>query len=248
MRGEGVVEGLGIPEEALVGKRVPKKLLMERLGQNRRLLEVLEELVWVAALKPNTVGVGAYRDGVHEYLEIVVLVAKLKVKSAGKLPELIHRAIPYPVFLIVESDAAVGISLAHKRWSEAEHGETVVEGYWEVGLAGGALEEAFVASLAIGGVGAREMFGLYQGWIDRLNGYRAAGLCGTYTVPVDGEKVHRALERHSQVERELAGLRARARGETQMARRVELNLMVRKLDLERLSLVAGMDLGKEGRG
>ena len=91
--------------------------------------EGVEEIRWLAALKPTTVGVAEYRDAAREYLEIAVL--KLTFRSnarPGRLTELVHRAVPYPVLLIAWQGDIPAISLAHKRWSQGEAGKTVIEG------------------------------------------------------------------------------------------------------------------------
>ena len=59
----------------------------------------------MAALKPTTIGVPAYRDEAREYLEIAVL--HLTLRAGAKPPrliEFIHRAVPYPVLLLAERD------------------------------------------------------------------------------------------------------------------------------------------------
>ncbi len=105
-----------------MNQRVPKKLLLENgaptAADKRIINEGIEELLWLAALKPTTIGVPEYRDGVREYVEIAVL--RLSLRAAAKtrrLVELVHRAVPYPVLLLTEQadhDAPPGLSAAHK--------------------------------------------------------------------------------------------------------------------------------------
>ena len=84
--------------------------------------------VWVAALKPNNIGVPVFRDDVREYLEIAVLTVVLRAAAKPtRLTELIHRAIPYPVVLVAAHGGTVSLSLAHKRWSQGETGKVVIE-------------------------------------------------------------------------------------------------------------------------
>ena len=42
------------------------------VGDKRHISEGIDELIWLAALKPTTVGVPEYRDETREYLEIVI--------------------------------------------------------------------------------------------------------------------------------------------------------------------------------
>ena len=124
---------LALPQAALVDRRVPKTLLIENGARTatdrRRIREGIEEIRWLAVLKPTTIGVTEYRDQVREYLEIAVL--KLNFRSgarAERIIELVHRAVPYPVVLVSWNEVRPVISLAHKRWSQGEEGKTVLDG------------------------------------------------------------------------------------------------------------------------
>ncbi len=128
MKAYQILDRLQLPPEARVDQRVPKKLLVENgaptAADKRRINDGIEELLWVAALKPATIGVAEYRDDTREYLEIAVLLLTLRLKAKpARIAELIHRAIPYPVFLVTREPDAATLSLAHKRWSQGEAGE-----------------------------------------------------------------------------------------------------------------------------
>ena len=77
MNGDTLIEALDLPASSRVDQRIPKKLLLENgapTAADKRLInDGIEELVWLAALKPTTIGVPEYRDDVREYLEIAVL-------------------------------------------------------------------------------------------------------------------------------------------------------------------------------
>ena len=135
-----LLSALDLPPAARVDRRVPKTMLVEHgaptPADRRQVNEAVEALVWVAALKPGTIGVPAFADEVREYLEIAVLRMTLREAAAGaRLTELVHRAVPYPVILCVDhldmassSTSGVTLSAAHKRWSQGESGRTVLDG------------------------------------------------------------------------------------------------------------------------
>ena len=132
MKAADVIAAINLPPESRVDQRVPKKLLVENgaptAADKRQINEGIEELMWVAALKPTTIGVPEYRDAVREYLEIAVLLLTLRsAAKAGRLAELIHRAIPYPVVLVTLQSETVTLSFAHKRWSQGETGKMVLD-------------------------------------------------------------------------------------------------------------------------
>lgn len=149
---------LALPQETLVDRRVPKAALIRNgafaARDRRRIGTGIEEIRWLAALKPSTVGIAAYSDSEREYLEIAVLGLHLRTDTGiERLLELVHRAVPYPVVLIAWRSQAPAISLAHKRRSLGESGVTVVDG--EVvtaridGDASGESAVAFQDSLAL---------------------------------------------------------------------------------------------------
>ena len=88
-----VIDALGIPPNALVEQRVPKKLLLEHgaptAADKRQIQDGIEEIVWVAALKPTNIGVPAFEDAVRQYLEIAVLTVELRPAAKTGAP---HRA------------------------------------------------------------------------------------------------------------------------------------------------------------
>ena len=120
-----VIDALALPPDARVDQRVPKKLLLDQgvptAADKRQIQDGIEEIHWIAALKPTNIGVPDYRDDVREYLEIAVLTVSFRqAAKPARLIELIHRAIPYPVVLLSGQSEKVSLSLAHKRWSQGE--------------------------------------------------------------------------------------------------------------------------------
>jgi hypothetical protein len=246
MTAASVIVALGLPADTRVEQRVPKKLLAENgaptAADKRQINEGIEELLWLAALKPATIGVPAYRDDTREYLEIAIL--SLKLYDGAKVPrliELIHRAIPYPIFLILSHPAGQSLSLSHLRWSQGQSGQTVLDGSIVTAKLDmeASANNKFLGSLNIASLPHQHLLALYQGWIDRFEAYAAARLTGSFTASADTAGALRrraALAEHERLTREIASIRARAMKETQLSRRVEFNLAVRRLETQLQSL------------
>ena len=239
-----VIAALAVPPDALIEQRVPKKLLLEQgaptSGDKRQIQDGVEELMWVAALKPTNIGVPEYRDAVREYLEIAVLSLNLRQKAkAPRLIELVHRAIPYPVVLVTAQDNSVNVSLAHKRFSQGEAGKFVLDELRTTTLleqpSATAQELAFLANAAIAKLKAENLYTLYQAWIDRVATLDAARITGNFQPPDTAEKAttqRTNLDAYDRIKRDIAMLRSQAEKEKQLARRVDLNLEIRKLEAE----------------
>ena len=247
MNADDLIAALDLPAAARVDRRVPKTLLVEHgaptAADKRRIQDGIEEVRWLAALKPTTVGVPVFRDERREYLEIAVLTAALRAEAkTARVAELIHRAIPYPVFLIASYGDCLAVSLAHKRWSQGEVGATVLDGElvtavlaaWESDEFG----EAFQASLALSRQPRTHLYSLYQGWMDALVVLLAARVTGAFAAvgsPEQAAARHAALRDCSRLDAVIARLRAAAVKERQVARQVELNLELKRVERERLA-------------
>lgn len=257
-----IINALGLPADARVDQRVPKKLLIENgaptTADKRHITNGIEELLWVAALKPTTIGVPAHHDDVREYLEIAVLSMELHAGARdGRLVELVHRAVPYPLLLLVEHNGHPGLSAAHKRWSQGEAGKTVLDGeIVSVEWAGNnglmrsredarenkdniacfaALHEApapRLDALSISHQPRSSLYTLYQGWIDTLLALQVARLTGTFVRPVSTEHAaarREALQEYKRLDAEIIRLRTATVREKQLPRQVAMNIEVKRL-------------------
>jgi hypothetical protein len=262
---DDVVKALALPERARVDQRVPKKMLAERgapTATDRRLLtDGIEELQWIAALKPGTVAIPEHRDDGHEYLEVAVLSVQVrathgKVSQWLRLAELVHRAVPYPVLLIqalVPGAAAtageaspeplvrLALSLAHKRAAQNEAGKVVLDGelvrFELLGPDNGTASVAgpLLDAMALDRQPHRDLMALYQGWMDCITAAEAARLTGNFRLPngpTAAAAQREALRACQRLEQEAARLRSLAAKERQIAKRVDLNLALQRVQAD----------------
>ncbi len=255
MTAEALIGALDLPPDARVDRRVPKTLLVEHgaptPADRRHVNDAVEALVWVAALKPATIGVPVFRDEAREYLEIAVLRMTLRepadgrAAAGGRLTELVHRAGPYPVILCVDhldselSSTRVTVSAAHKRWSQAEAGRAVVDGEVVAVAWNRPPDEPFDAemtALSLSRQPPASMLTVYQGWIDALTAIAASRVTGELTLPASPQQAadrQVALAELESLGREMDRIRAAARREKQVARQVELNLKLKVMQARR---------------
>lgn len=237
-----IMTALDLPPGARVDVRVPKKMLAEQgaptAADKRAIQDGVEELQWLAALKPNTVAIPAFTHEAHDYAEIAVIAAIFRADArVTRLTELIHRAIPYPVLLITAGSNGLAVSVAPKRSAQNEDGKIVVERVFAVGdldpLAPQDLDRAFLGSLALKSQPSRDLSAVYNGWLARIEALAAARLTGNYVTSDDRQTIERrrvALESHAHLAREIAGLRAKAAREKQLNHRVDLNIEIQRLE------------------
>lgn len=250
MRVQEFIAALELPFGCRVDQRVPKKMLVENgapTAADKRLLnDSIEEFQWLAALKPNTIGVPEYRDEIREYLEIVVLCVILRgvIEDSGRKPanvdrlaELVHRAVPYPAVLMLDAPQSLSISLAHKRWAQNDAGKMVLDGDVVSVTLGDNLDTShpFSQAVALRCLPQVSLMDLYQGWMECIQALQASRHTGAFKVAGTPENAYArrlALHECERLEAEAARLRTQAAKEKQLARQVELNLALKRVQAE----------------
>lgn len=241
MTAQDLITALDLPQQALVDQRVPKKLLIENgiftAADKRLIQDSIEDLTWVAALKPETIGVPAYRDEVREYLELAILTLRLRSTATARLAELVHRAIPYPVLLIVAStddiETSLTVSLANIRWAQREADRTVLDDpFMQASIPTSAIGQAFAQAMALPNQPRTHLLDLYQGWIDTTAALQAAEITGQFSRSISREQAiarHAALLLSHTLKARITALRKAATKEKQIQRQVAINAHIKRI-------------------
>lgn len=249
-----VFEALALPAATAINRRVPKTVFNEQAdlsAADKRLLDSgLERLDWRATLRPASVGLSAYEDEVRAYPQIVVMSARLRSGAgADRLTTVIHRAIAHPLLLLCEEGGGVILSVGLKRRHERETERLVVERMATSPLltVGGDPPPAiksFLNSLALGGVGGRDLWALHQGWSERIEALTASEITGAFRLlgeEAEAEARRAGLADHGRQVREIAALRKRAQAEKQLNRRIDLAGEVARAEEQLARIVARLN-------
>lgn len=235
-----LIQALGLPDTTLLNQRIPKKMLAEQAAatpaDRRQIQDGVDDITWVAALKPHLIGVPAYEDAQRTYLELAIVALKLKAgHKPGRMVELLHRAIPYPLLLLTSSDQGLALSLSHLRHSQMEADKTVLDGeLLSVNVSdtepSAPVINAFTAALALSRQPQASLHALYQGWFDTVDALAIAQHTGCFQPSLTRELAaqrHAALQQCRELEAQLQRLRVQAQKERQLARQVALNQELR---------------------
>ena len=135
---EALYEKMMIPESCRLGKRVYKRLFHENAKlsatDKKALSDDVDTILWQYTFKSTTIPIQPYENDQREYHEVALLQVNLKQTGrVNRLAEIVHRAIPYPLFVVFVSDTTCSISLAYKRFSKAEKEAIVAEGFQATG-------------------------------------------------------------------------------------------------------------------
>ncbi len=241
---------MGIPDACQLGKRVFKKLFHEnaQLGatDKRAFRDDIDVITWVYTLKPNTIAIAAYEDDQREYHEVAVLQVDAKTQlRTTRIAQIIHRAIPYPVVAVFAYETTCAVSLAHKRFSQAEKGAIVADEFhttqWFDLTETSGVEQAFLASLALADLPHTHFFALYSALVDRVIALDCARLTGQYSLEASTKKKTDRRERLAachELEGQIDELKAEIKKEPQFNRQVELNTRIGTLNNQLTKLIS----------
>ena len=162
-----------------------------------------------------------------------------------RIAEAIHRAIPYPVLLLLACESRVAISMANKRFSQSDGNKIIAEELYSTDWlnpdAATGVHKDFPADMAIGNLPQTNFNALYNGWLERIISLQCARFSGQYwrgTPGTDWQIRRDQLAKCQQIEQNIAELRRELKAETQFNRQVELNLRIKAAQKE-LTLTAG---------
>ena len=244
MTPEQLYTAMEIPETCFLGKRVFKKLFHENaaltVADKKALSKDVDTITWQYTLKPATIPVAAYEDDEREYLEIAIIECAINERrNAARIAEVVHRAIPYPVVVVLHHavDApAVAVSVAHKRMSRAERGAVVAEDFlqtpWMSDQEPLPSQGEFLRHLRLGTLQQTHFLALYTAIVARVLAMVAAALSGRYELKeeVPEAKRRQRLERCRALTREAGEVRAAIRRESSFARQVEMNSRLKNIE------------------
>jgi hypothetical protein len=239
---QALYDSMDIPSSCYLNKRVFKKLFHEnaQLGvtDKKAFREDIDVITWLYTLKPSTIPVRAYVDSQREYQEVAVLQVDLKtLKRTGRISEVIHRAIPYPLVVVFAHGTNCTLSLAHKRFSRAEKGAAVVEEFltteW-IDLTGPiSVQQSFLDSLTITSLPQTHFYALYSAFVDRVIALDCARLSGEYRIVNTIKRLEVRRKRLAQcheLEVQICEQKAAIKAESAFNRQVELNTKVKTLE------------------
>jgi len=238
---EALYESMAIPESCHLGRRVYKKLFHEnaKLGptDKKALREDVETVTWQYTFKPTTIPIAPYEDAEREYHEVALLQVDLKHPGrSGRLAEVVHRAIPYPLIVVFRCETDCMMSLAHKRFSQAEKGAIVAEEFQATGwmdLASRSdAQEQFLTSLNVTTWPHTHFYAFYAAAMERVVALACSELSGSYSLtgPANADDRRQRLAKCKAIEGEMAEVRTAIKKEQQFNRQVELNTKLKNLE------------------
>ena len=224
------------PATCTVDQRIGKALFADNgpltPGDRRTFRNEISEIICSYILDENHgIMLTPYSDEEHDYACLAQVDVLLKKPGkAVRIAELCHRAMPYPLIVILHDGDSIMFSMAEKRFSRDGKENVVLERVtntdWmpDTALADFRTAADFAKNRKLG---FRELYRHYMALLDVL---RCAGITGEFKE--DGltpEERRRLLESLHRLELRLAGIKAEAKKSDVLSRQIELNLQAKQV-------------------
>ena len=236
-------EKLNIPKNCIVDNTVFKKAFLENadlLSFDKKIInEHIKKVTWKYCLKPDTINIQPYRSDERDYLEIEIMEIQLNEDSKVKrIAEIIMRAIPYPILLVLVKDNQIQLVTGDMRKNLSDSSKVTVEDFSFTGWIDLNSEDIFrdnlFAELNISKLSYINFYEMYKDITAKVNLYNVSKIKGSVVnvENVSNSDIKYAYDRIKSIETEILALKSKIKKATSIKEKVELNIQIDKLKKE----------------
>lgn len=127
-----IIDIMRIPSKAVVNKKVPKTMFYKQAELNKDETKIfvneIQSVQLMAMLNSDSIRVSPFINEEFDYSDIAVLLVELKTSEKEEIvAEIIHKAIPNPLFIILHHKNKMRFSTAMKRLNKNNASSVVIE-------------------------------------------------------------------------------------------------------------------------
>ena len=222
-----------LPQSCFIGKQIYKKQFYDNADMStadkKLFAEGVEKITWFYSLRPDTINLKTYADETREYKEIEIIEAQLTAdKGAARIAEIILRAIPYPMLLMLKCEGKTACFAAHQHTNPNDVSQNTLEDIIKTPW----LEDAkeIEARLDFKKLSFKNCLALYTDIVDTISIYNAQKLLGDERK-LTGAEARELTEKVEEINGRIAVLKEELKKETQFNRRMEINVAIKDNEL-----------------
>ncbi|POO87834.1 DUF4391 domain-containing protein [Clostridium sp. 3-3] len=241
-------ENMNLPKECRIDSTIFKKVFYENANMNSLDKDIfkkdIDKIILRYSLKEENINVPSYKDDEIDYEEIEIIEVNLVSSNKYKrVCEIIQKAIPYPLIIVLTIDNKILINTAYKRINKNDEEKNTVEEYaftsWIDGEDIKENEELFFKCLNIRNLSFTNMYKLYCSFVEKINILNASKFTGDFNnlEIKDIEEVNKLNEEINCIDDEINKLKITIKKEVQFNKRMDINIKIKKLETKRNKLI-----------
>ena len=236
-------EKLNIPKNCIVDNTVFKKAFLENadlLAFDKKIInEHIKKVTWKYCLKPDTINIQPYKSDERDYLEIEIMEVQLNDASKIKrIAEIIMRAIPYPILLVLVKESQIQLVTGEMRKNLSDSSKVTVEDFSFTGWIDLNVEDNFrdnlFTELNISKLSYINFYEMYKDITAKVNLYNVSKIKGEVvnSETVSDSDVKACYDKIKSIEVEISALKSKVKKAGSIKEKVELNIQVDNLKKE----------------
>ena len=242
-------EKLNIPKNCIVDNTVFKKAFLENadlLSFDKKIInEHIKKVTWKYCLKPDTINIQPYRSDERDYLEIEIMEVQLNEDSKVKrIAEIIMRAIPYPILLVLVKESQIQLVTGDMRKNLSDSSKVTVEDFSFTGWLNMNDEDVFrdnlFAELNVSKLSYINFYEMYKDITAKINFYNMSKIKGENIVKsetMSDSDVKICYDKIKSIETEVLSLKSKIKKAGSIKEKVELNMEIVKLQKQKSELI-----------
>ena len=232
---------LNIPDSCFIGSTIYKKLFYENgnlsSGDKALFTDVINKVVWLYCLKPETINIPVYKDDIREYPELEVIeVSVTQDYKLNRIAEIIMKTIPYPMILIFKLEDKVRFYVAHQKINQSDPNRNTIGDFIYTDWL--ERESAFFDQLDIKKMRFTNLYALYSDFVDAISIYNLSLMIPIHPN-ITGDEARELSAKIEEIEQRITSLRSKIKKETQFNRKMEQNIEIKKLEQRKNQLLGG---------
>lgn len=245
---EKLYESMNLYADCKIDKHIFKKDFYKNADITKQDKEVLkndiDKIIFKYSLKEDNINVSVYKDEDIDYDEIEIIeVSILNESKCKKVCELIQKAIPYPLILIITVGSKALINVAYKRINKNNEEKNTVENLiytdWIDFNNISNNQLMFLKSINIKNLSFVNMYKLYCSFVEKINMLNASNFTGNFNVleSKDIKQINKLNVEVECIDDEINRLRIQIKKEIQFNKRMDINMKIKKLEIKRKGLI-----------
>lgn len=236
---EWFIQRLEFPSRTVLNRKIPKKAFFTQADLSTSEKEIftsqIEGIYLLCVMNQQSMNIPVFQTNDYHYAEVVWVYIHLREKkNINRIISAVHKSIPNPVVLIMESsDAEILMSTCHKRLNKHDMTKVVVEHpivtKWFQPMASDGVYNNLINVLTVSNLSFENLFIIYDDIHQWLKCEEVISLVGSIPTSTENrEKVVRILEKVQDNQREVGQLQQEQKGQLDFGAKMEFHMKIKR--------------------
>lgn len=234
-----IIDIIKVPEKARVNKKVPKNMFYRNADLNKAetktFVDEIQSVQLLAMLNSDSIRVAPFINEDYNISDVALMIVELKGRGREeKVANIIHAAIPYPLFIVFAHNNEVRFSTGMKRLNKNDSSAVMVEDInyspWIDPQYPLPVQKTFLESLALETMPFDNLYRLYLAMDNRIYLTGVIDLIDVYPSPsVNVSMIQAMLEEIGEMEKAIKNLNSTMKREKSFAHQMEQHVKIQNL-------------------